>query len=103
MEREQALCERQRILECLRAQLPQLRQRYGVESVALFGSLARGEARAGSDVDLLVRFREPPGLLGFVALRDELTAMLGRRVDLATPQSLPPSLVARVAREAIAV
>ncbi|MBI2940847.1 MAG: nucleotidyltransferase family protein [Chloroflexi bacterium] len=77
--------------------------RFGVKSLALFGSVARGEARAESDVDLLVEFNRPVGLFEFVALRDYLERILGRPVDLGTPDSLKPRLRDRVLREAVRV
>lgn len=62
-----------------------------IRSLALFGSQAKGTARADSDIDLLVDF-EPdgvPGLLGMAALEDELSALVGgRKVDLRTPRDL---------------
>lgn len=70
----------------------------------LFGSSARGEARAGSDVDVAVLFAEtpPPTLLGpLAALRDELEAGLGREVDLVTLNRAPVDLIHRVLRDGI--
>jgi predicted nucleotidyltransferase len=60
----------------------------GVKSLALFGSVARDEARPDSDVDLLVEFNRPTGLLGLIALQQKLEEWLGRPVDLGTPDSL---------------
>jgi predicted nucleotidyltransferase len=64
-------------------------QRHDVARLEVFGSLARGEARPGSDIDLLITFR-PEVRLGweFFALQDELEAMLGSRVDLLTRRSV---------------
>jgi uncharacterized protein len=93
--------DRQAILDRLKAEVPSLRRKYAVKSLALFGSLARGDDREGSDVDVLVTF-EPgrtPGL-AFFALQDELSALLGRPVDLNTPASLSPYFRDQVLREA---
>jgi predicted nucleotidyltransferase len=60
-----------------------LRKR-GVRRAALFGSYARGEAQPGSDVDLLLEFSKPVGLLRLVQIRRELSEMLGVKVDLGT-------------------
>jgi predicted nucleotidyltransferase len=60
--------------------------------VGIFGSFARGDATAGSDVDVLVRFRRPKSLIAIVRLERELTAILGRKVDLLTEASLSPYL-----------
>jgi len=69
---------------------PEIR-RMGVRRIALFGSMVHGEARADSDVDLLVEF-EPGGKSfdRFLALSDLLERLLGRRVDLVTTEALSP-------------
>ena len=64
-------------------------QNHGVARLEVFGSVARGEANPGSDIDLLITFR-PEVQLGwdFFALQDELEALLGSRVDLLTRRSV---------------
>jgi predicted nucleotidyltransferase len=76
----------------------------GVEHLDVFGSEARGEATPESDVDVIVHLRRP-SLRGLVAVRDRLTALLGRRVDVLTPAAVMqrPRLRERVLREAIRV
>jgi len=81
----------------------ELAERCGVESLTLFGSVARGEATHASDVDLLVAFDRPTGYFGLVRLQLFLQALLGRDVDLGTPGSLRPAMRARVEEEAIRV
>ena len=76
-------------------------RRFHVKSLAVFGSVARGEAHPGSDVDLLVEFAVPVGLFEFVRLRRFLEEILGARVDLVTPGSLKPQLRQAVLREAV--
>jgi len=95
MTREEIL----RVLSSHRADL----ERFGVKSLALFGSAARDDARAESDVDLLVEFEQPVGLFEFVDLKDFLESVLGCPVDLGTPQSLKPRLRERVLSEAVHV
>ena len=73
----------------------------GVERLALFGSVVRGEARPDSDVDLLVQFS--PGAKTydhFLALSELLEARLGRRVELVTLEALSPFLGPRILAEA---
>jgi predicted nucleotidyltransferase len=86
-----------RLLRDSRAALDEL----GVKRVALFGSFARGEPSGGSDIDLLVEFRRPVGLLRFVHVKNVLEEILGRRVDLVTPDALHPALRDGVLAEAV--
>lgn len=74
------------------AALADLCLRHRVRRLDLFGSRAKGTAGDGSDVDLLVEF-EPghvPGLLGFIALQQELADLLGDEVDLVSRGGLSP-------------
>jgi predicted nucleotidyltransferase len=76
---------------------------YGVRSIRLFGSFARGEGSPGSDVDLLVEF-EPAahvGLFEFIRLKNELSELLGCTVDLATPGALHKAMKDDILKEAI--
>lgn len=82
-----------------RAALEQL----GVKSLALFGSAARGEAGLSSDVDLLVEFSRPVGLLEFIRLKQFLERILECEVDLVTPDALRESMKAGILEEAIDV
>jgi predicted nucleotidyltransferase len=76
-------------------------ERLGVKSLALFGSAARGEARQDSDVDLLVEFSRPVGLFHFMEVKEFLEEVLGRRVDLVTPDALKPQLREAILEEAV--
>ena len=77
--------------------------RFGVRSIAVFGSAARDEHSPKSDVDILVEF-DPArriGLLAFIRLRQRLEEMIGVRFDLATKKALKPQLRDRILREAV--
>jgi predicted nucleotidyltransferase len=63
-------------------------ERYGVTYAAVFGSLARGEDRPQSDVDILVRLGRPTGMVGYMQLVGKLEEILRKKVDLVTEQSL---------------
>lgn len=99
MNRLPNLAEFERLLS---EQLPQVRERFGVLSLEVFGSYLRGEAHSDSDVDVLVRFRNPPGLLRFIALENHLSDVLGVRVDLVMPEALKPGIRHRVLAEVAA-
>lgn len=73
----------------------------GVKSIAVFGSVVRKEARPDSDIDILVEFDRPVGLLAFLRLRHRLEEILGRRVDLVTPAALKRQLRDRILKEAV--
>ena len=72
---------REDVLTVLREQYPQLAREFKLSALDLFGSFARDEQTAASDVDLLVSFAEPIGF-GFMHLADRLEGLLGRKVDL---------------------
>jgi predicted nucleotidyltransferase len=63
-----------------------------VDMLGVFGSVARGEATADSDIDLLVRFSKRKGLLSMIRLERELSEALGRDVDLLTEGAISPYL-----------
>jgi len=67
-------------------------RRRGVVRAGVFGSVARGEDTAESDVDFLVEFEDGRTLLGLSGLRLDLIDLLQRDVDIATPASLHPRL-----------
>jgi len=94
--------KRDKILGILHDHAEEL-DRFGVRSIAVFGSAARDEHGPKSDVDILVEF-DPArriGLLAFIRLRQRLEEMIGVRVDLATKKALKPQLRDRILREAV--
>lgn len=70
--------------------LTQFCVRHHIRKLSLFGSVLKGTARPDSDVDLLVEFDAgcTPGLLRLAGMENELSDMLGRKVDLRTPADL---------------
>jgi predicted nucleotidyltransferase len=76
---------------------------FGVRFLAVFGSVARGEAGEASDVDVLVEFDGPATFRRYMDLRFFLEDRLGRRVDLVTQRSLRAELRSTVEQEAIRV
>ncbi len=84
------------------ARLADLCRRYGVLELSLFGSAARGEMGAESDIDIMVELDPAAriGIIRFEALSEELEALLGRKVDLVTKRGLKPWIRPQVLREA---
>jgi uncharacterized protein len=77
--------------------------RLGVASLAVFGSVARGEAGPESDIDILVEFRGEATLARFMDLKSMLEATLGRRVDLVTQKALRDRLRPGIEKDAVRV
>ena len=82
--------KRDEVLRILKEQKRDLLEKYPIESLFVFGSVARDEAQADSDVNVLVEFSQPVGLFQFIDLKLRLEALLGCRVDLGTPRSIKP-------------
>ena len=91
------------VLQILKEKNAELARQFGVKTLALFGSVARNEATATSDVDLLVEFNRPVGYFGLFALQDYLEKLLGCSVDLGNPDSLKPYLKESIMGELIRV
>jgi len=87
----------------LKAALPGLRERYAVKDLAVFGSVARGDAGPDSDIDVLVEFEpgQSGGYFKFFTLQQDLEALLQLKVDLVTPDALKKQLRARILGEAV--
>lgn len=101
MATEPLTAEKSEVIQRLRAHGGELRES-GVRSLALFGSIARGEANADSDVDVLVDLA-PMGLFSEIHLEQYLSDLIGRKVDLVPRDSLKPQLRESVEREAVRV
>ena len=95
--------ERDELLGFLSSHRQELEERFGVSSLSVFGSMARGEAGPESDVDILVDFRETPGLAEYMRLKFWLEEQLRRPVDLVMEKALKPWAKPLVRAEAIRV
>lgn len=94
---------RQRALELLSRSKPELRARFGVARLALFGSTVRDEATVDSDVDVLVAFDGPATSKQYFGVQFYLEDLLGRPVDLVTEKALRPELRPYIDRERVDV
>ena len=80
-------------------QIVSFMQQHGAEKIGVFGSYARNEARADSDLDLMVWFKEQKSLLGMIRIERELSELLGVKIDLLTEQAVSPYLIDRIRQE----
>ena len=76
-------------------------QRFGVKRIGLFGSFQTNKQHKESDIDILVDFEKPVGLFEYARLKMYLEDVLGREVDLVTPEALRKELREDILREAI--
>ena len=93
----------EQILERLSASIDEIRRRFRVTTLAVFGSVARGEAAADSDIDVLVAFEGRADFDRYMDLRFYLEDLLGMHVDLVTDAALRPQLRPAIEQEAIRV
>lgn len=87
-------------LEAYRAEILDVARRHGAANVRVFGSFVRGQAKEGSDLDLLVTLDEGRSLLDLVGLKQELEELIRRPVDVVTEQALSPYIRERILAEA---
>ena len=94
--------DREEIIATLRAHRAELRRR-GVRHAALFGSLARGESKRTSDIDILIELdpQAPVGLFEYVGITQYLADLFPMRVDVANRSSLKPLVRPSVERDAL--
>ncbi len=80
-----------------------LRDKYHVKDIGIFGSVARGDQTALSDIDVLVEFSEPVSFFNFLDLEDFLSNILGKKVDLVTKRALKPAVKEQILKDAVYV
>ena len=89
------------LIQSKRKKILQIAARHGAHKVRVFGSVARGTARRGSDVDFLVEMEEGRSLLDHAALVLDLERLLKRSVDVASERGLRQPIRKEVLRDAI--
>lgn len=77
-------------LNKFKSQLAEICRENDISMLGVFGSVSRGDDTTGSDVDLLIKLKKPIGLIEFIRLEDKFVEVLGKKVDLATEDSLHP-------------
>lgn len=90
-------------LKLLRDHGPEIRERFGVKRLAVFGSTARDEARDDSDVDVMVEFEGKATFKGFMGLKFYLEELLQRNVDLVTNDAIRPRTRPSIERDLVDV
>jgi predicted nucleotidyltransferase len=99
----QELKDAEHFIIILRRHLPELREKYSVNYLGIFGSYIRGEQSKDSDLDILVQFDKKPGLLKYIELENYLSDLLGVKVDLVMKSALKPNIGKRILNEVVAL
>ena len=89
------------IKDILNKHREELRQKYNITEMGIFGSYVRGEQKKRSDVDILVEIGEPVSLLTFVGIENYLAKILKTKVDLVPKDSIRPELKERILKEVV--
>ena len=94
------MSELEEIKRKLREHKPELKERYNVEEIGIFGSYVHGDQAESSDIDILVEFSEPIGWK-IIDLKEELEKLLDRPVDLVTKDALKPRLKTQIMEDVV--
>lgn len=100
MKKKYTLSELKSILQSKKAELLEL---FFVSDIFIFGSYANETHTEQSDIDLLVETTKPISLFKFVNLKEYFENMLGKNIDLGTPDSLKPIIREKILKEAVQV
>jgi uncharacterized protein len=84
-----------------REEILKIANKYGAYNLRVFGSVARGEATPNSDIDFLVKLKPQTSLFDYIALMQDLTTLLGRKVDIAEPDNLHELIRDKVLSESV--
>lgn len=91
------------LLRLKKEEVQRIARQHGARNLRVFGSVARGEATEGSDLDLLVEMEPGRSLLDLVAIKQDLEELLGCKVDVVTEAAVSPYLRERVLNEAVSL
>jgi len=93
----------QQYIDVLRLQLPNLRAKYHVRYLGVFGSYVQRTSRKTSDLDVLVDFAQVPSLFEFIQLESDLSALLDVKVDLVMKSTLKPLIGQHILSEVVSL
>jgi predicted nucleotidyltransferase len=93
----------EKIKQILKEHKTELKTRYGIKEIGIFGSYIRGEDKHGSDLDVLVEFEKEAriSLLDFVGIENYLSDLLGVKVDLVEKSALKPRIGKHILKEVV--
>lgn len=91
----------EKIKEILKEYKPELKEKYRVKEIGIFGSYVRGEAKKKSDIDILVSFDGSMGLFKFLDLEEYLHEITGTKVDLVMKTALKPRIGKHILSEVV--
>jgi predicted nucleotidyltransferase len=89
-----------KLLKSKRQDIMRIAREHGAKNVRVFGSVVRGQAKQGSDLDLLVQLDPGYSLLDIIAIKQDLEDLLGCSVDVVTEAALSPYIREQVLQEA---
>ncbi|MEM3830404.1 MAG: nucleotidyltransferase family protein [Conexivisphaerales archaeon] len=92
-----------KVKKVLKEHREELREKYGVKEIGIFGSYVRGENKESSDLDILVEFEDDAkiDLIKFVELENYLSELLGVKVDLVDKTALKPAIGKHILQEVV--
>jgi len=91
----------QEVKDVLKLHKEELRRKYKVKEIGVFGSFVKGEQRKKSDVDILVEFEEQISLFRFLDLEGYLSKLIGVKVDLVSKGALKPRIGEYILKEVV--
>jgi len=91
----------EKIKKIIREHKPELKEKYQVKEIGVFGSYVRGEEKKKSDVDVLVSFKGSVGFFKFLDLEDYLHKLIGIKIDLVSRKALKPVIGRYILKEVI--
>ena len=91
----------QEIKKTLGTHKEELKEKYKIKEIGIFGSYVRGEQKGKSDLDILAEFEEPVSLLDLVRTENYLSELLDTKVDLVPKKDVRPELKERILKEAV--
>jgi len=89
------------IKRSLTTQKSMLQNKYNINRLGIFGSYVRGEQKSESDLDILIDYEEAPSLFTLIEIENQLSELLGMKVDLVTRKGIKPQLRSYILEEVV--